>query len=140
MTSRKKPESEPVTIDYDPEILRRFSELPLLINCKSTLTPKERARKEALAELDRLEAEARAMGWKPKSESAPTTKAKTGGRARKWEDFYTLACKVRQDDPRASWETIAAKYNRRYSTREHLDARRACEIFSRYQKREQNHD
>jgi hypothetical protein len=67
------------------------------------------------------------------------TKQKAGGRPPKWDDFYRLACEVLKADSRASWETIAAKYNKRYATREHLNARRAREIYSRYQKREQNH-
>lgn len=68
------------------------------------------------------------------------TKNKTGGRRRKWDDFYRLACEILKANSDTSWDDIAAKHNRRFSSREHLTGKKARKIYSDYRKREQNHD
>lgn len=67
-------------------------------------------------------------------------KARRGGRKPKWEYFFRLACEILKDNPATSWEDVAAKHNRRYSTREQLDGKKARKIYSEYKQREQNHD
>ena len=76
---------------------------------------------------------------KPGKQTSPV-KAKAGGRKRKWEDYYRLACEILKESPKTSFPEIASKYNRRYSNREHLNGEKARKIFSRYRKSEQNHD